>query len=74
MYQQKKREEFAADVLYNMMKQASDILHEYYSNIGYLSGDAIWQGLKNIANYATFGNVETIWKEMEQRRRDYNLL
>ena len=66
MYQQKKREEFAADVLYNMMKQASDILHEYYSNIGYLSGDAVWQGLKNIANYATFGNVETIWKEMDK--------
>ena len=66
MYQQKKREEFAADVLYNMMKQASDILHEYYSNIGYLSGDAMWQGLKNIANYATFGNVETIWKEMDK--------
>ena len=66
MYQQKKRQEFAADVLYNMMKQASDILHDYYSKIGYLSGDAVWQGLKNIANYATFGNVETIWKEMDK--------
>ena len=66
LYQQKKREEFAADVLYNMMKQASDILHQYCSQIGYLSGDAVWQGLKIIANYATFGNVETIWKEMDK--------
>lgn len=56
----------ASETLYNMLRNASEALHQYHDSIGYLSGDAAWQGLKGIGNVLSFGNVETIWKEMDK--------
>src|SRR5574344_1213815 len=56
----------ASATLYNMLKNASEALHQYHDSIGYLSGDAAWQGLKGIGNLISGGNVETIWKEMDK--------
>lgn len=75
---------YAIDYLYETIMQTSEMFHNYYKNIGYVSGDAVWQGLKIIADKATFNQlVDTIFeqmnftdellKEIGQLRNSFNL-
>ena len=66
IFTEKEIKEYAVEFIYYIAQQASEMLHSFYNEIGYASGNAMWQGLKTIGNLVTFGNVETVSKQMRK--------